>query len=156
MDLGKDVTTSLDHTTPLGTPIPRPRTVTHTTLPPRNAPTTPTTTFPAARRTCSYTGPICDLHGAGSKLKWRLTKAKAVGPNGIMRPIREYYRVCDVGMNEKKLFQPNLPQSWARKTGKTPEEDSMKTPCNLVNSNVLCTPTVGQTGEDDASNQGWN
>ena len=74
-----------------------------------------------------------------------------------MRPIREYYRVCDVGLNGKKVSQPNLPQSWARKTGHNPEED-LKTPSNSnsVNCNVLCTPTVGQKGGDDAVDKGWN
>ena len=109
------------------------------------------TPLPPARKECTYIGDVCSIHGKGAKLKWRLAKTKSLGPNGILRPDREYYRVCDVGIANIRLVQPSLPQSWTKKTLIRKTEDTRKTFSNtFVNSNVLSTPSMGQPGYDDA------
>ena len=94
------------------------------------------------------------MHGRGAKLKWRLLKTKSMGPNGILRPDREYYRVCDVGMTDRRLVQPKITHSWAKKTATTPTlmpRDTKRTYSSNINvSNTFTTPTVGQSGMGDA------
>ena len=107
------------HPRPWERPHPPLRMVTRT-IPPQDLIPTP---LPPARKECTYIGDVCSIHGKGAKLKWRLAKTKSLGPNGILRPDREYYRVCDVGISNIKLVQPSLPQSWTKKTPIRKTED---------------------------------
>ena len=103
-----------------------------------------------AKKKYTYVGNICDLHGAGAKLKGRPTRTKATTPGGKPRIGREYYQVCDVGLGEKKLFQPRI-------------SSLMMTPGNKkdgtqegTSKNNFITHTVGQLHSDAQKRAGIN
>ena len=56
-------------------------------------------------------GSTCSVHGPGAKLKWKPAKGRPIGGKQ-----REYYHECDIGMGTRRLRQPSLTHSLARRT----------------------------------------
>ena len=79
---------------------------------------------------CSYVGDVCNLHGPGAALKWKLAGKKTTKPGGRAPLGKEYYYECEQGVEKKrKLLQPKISSlSCKGKTqGDTGEDISLET-----------------------------
>ena len=110
---------------PVGCQLPRldnhhhPSTTTTKTTknPPQPAEDIKTTTNPPPTppevKPCSYVSGICDVHGAGAKLRWRYAKKKTTD-KGLTR---EFFHVCDTRLGRRKLVQQTLFSSLRKTPG---------------------------------------
>ena len=58
---------------------------------------------------CSYVGDVCNQHGPGAVLKWKLAGMNTTKPGGRATMTKEYYYECDLGVEKKrKLLQPKI------------------------------------------------
>ena len=76
------------------------------------------------------TGDVCNLHGPGAALKWKLAGKKTTKPGGRAPLAKEYYYECEQGVEKKrKLLQPKISSLLCKgKTqGDTGEDISLET-----------------------------
>ena len=77
---------------------------------------------PGAEDCVHSKGGRCSKHGEGAALKWRVIRKTMVGEGGemIVEKEREYFYVCDLGLDGTRLRQPRLSFNRATSNSQNP------------------------------------
>ena len=98
--------------------------------------------IPLNSKKCTYTGEVCDTHGEGAL--WRY-KPKIVMIRGKRtRKGKDWFLVCDVNRDNKKLLQPKISSMISSRPNNTLEEGGGVSGDKNNQDNQSSTATEGQ------------
>ena len=97
--------------------------------------------IPLKPKKCTYTGEVCDIHGEGAL--WRYKPIIVMVRGKKTRKGKDWFLVCDVNKDNKKLIQPKISSMISTRPNTTMEEGEGPGDKNNKN-NQFSTSTVGQ------------